>query len=218
MYQVLGIKTTLQYFGIGCLIIFLAWNLGRLPTLLEDWSMLWRAMSFSVAIAVGLVIVLGETPIFPFLCRKMPFIRQYFPPIDGLWEVTVRSNWGAIQRLMGNRDVEPLVAKAGTIRITSRFFRVRMVFQGDDGYSTSSSVCVSVLRDSEHDTTQLNYIYHNETRQPEQTDASTHNGAARVDINDEGGVVTMEGVYFTDRKWTEGLNTAGIIRFEKLKT
>ncbi|HBO3354279.1 hypothetical protein CQW32_20355 [Pseudomonas putida] len=217
MYQVLGIKALLKVFGLGCLLIFILILLGYAyfqPSALAGLGAYWRAASVSVSIVSAAIVICGETPVFPWACRRIPFIRGYFPPIEGLWKVTVKSNWGAIQRLMGNNDIEPLISKAGTIRITSRFFRVRLVFQSDDKYSSSHSVCVSVQRDPEHGTTQLNYIYHNKTLVPEATDASSHNGAARVNIQDDGDVVTLEGVYFTDRKWTEGLNTAGLIRFE----
>ncbi len=220
MYQVLGIKATLRLFGLGCLLIFICILFGYAyfqPGALTGFGAYWRAASASVSIVSAAVVILGETPIFPWACRRIPFVRRYFPPIEGLWDVTVKSNWGAIQRLMGNNDVEPLISKAGTIRITSRFFRVCLVFQGDDKYSSSHSICVSVLRDPDHGTTQLNYIYHNKTLVPETTDASSHNGAARVNIQDDGNVVTLEGVYFTDRKWTEGLNTAGLIRFGNMQ-
>ncbi len=220
MYQVLGIKLTLRLFGLGCLLIFILILFGYAwlhPGALTEFGAYLRAASASVTIVSTSVVILGETGIFPWICKKVPFIRGYFPPIEGLWNVTVQSNWGAIQRLMGNNDVEPLISKAGTIQITSRFFRVRLAFQGDDKYSSSQSVCVSVLRDPDHGTTQLNYIYHNKTLNPKTTDTSSHNGAARVNVQDDGNIVTLEGVYFTDRKWTEGLNTAGLIRFENLK-
>lgn len=220
MYQVLGIKALLRVFALASLLIFILILLGYAyfyPDALEGLGAYWRAASISLSIVSTAVIVLGESFIFPWACRKIPFIRGYFPPIEGLWSVTVKSNWGAIQRLMGNNNVESLISKTGTMRITSRFFRVRLVFQSDDKYSSSYSVCVSVLRDPDHETTQLNYIYHNKTLVPETTDASSHNGAARVNIQDDGSVVTMEGVYFTDRKWTEGLNTAGLIHFESIK-
>lgn len=219
MYQVLGIKATLRIFGLACLLVFILILLGYLyfdPGALAGFGAYWRAASAAVSIVGAVVFILGETSLFPWACRRIPFIRGYFPPIDGLWNVTVKSNWGAIQRLTGYNDVDPIISKVGTIRITSRFSRVNLVFQSNDRYSSSHSVCVSVLRDPDHATTQLNYIYHNKTLVPETTDASSHNGAARVNIQDDGRVVTLEGVYFTDRKWTEGLNTAGLICFENM--
>jgi hypothetical protein len=117
---------------------------------------------------------------------------------------------------MDHNKEEALISKAGTVQITARLFSVRLAFQGDDAYSSSYSVCVSVLRNLEHGTTELNYIYHNSTLLPEATDAASHNGAARLRVHDDRHAVTMDGVYFTDRKWTEGLNTAGLVRFERL--
>ena len=103
----------------------------------------------------------------------------------------------------------------GKIKISARFFRVRMQFEADDRYSKSSTVCVAVQRDWQHGTIELNYIYENLTSNPKISDCSHHNGAARVQVRDEEGKVSMEGVYFTDRNWNQGLNTAGYISFER---
>src|SRR4051812_13301928 len=77
---------------------------------------------------------------------------------------------------------------------------------------------VAVQRDWQHGTIELNYIYENLTSNPKISDCSHHNGAARVQAPDEDGKVSMEGVYFTDRNWNQGLNTAGYISFERAPT
>jgi len=64
---------------------------------------------------------------------------------------------------------------------------------------------------------ELNYMYVNYTRIPLPTDTNTHTGAARIFVKEHGEDLIMEGTYFTDRKWTEGLNTAGTITFTRSK-
>ncbi|KPB98039.1 Uncharacterized protein AC506_1386 [Pseudomonas syringae pv. maculicola str. M6] len=60
-------------------------------------------------------------------------------------------------------------------------------------------------------------MFINYTQIPVATDTSTHTGAARVFVKESGGELYMEGTYFTDRKWTEGLNTAGLVTFTRSK-
>lgn len=214
MYQVIGVRNTLTVFGLLSLAIFLLFNHGNLAQLVDNLPMLGRAASSAVTMSGFLIVILGETPIFPVVC-KLPLIRNYFPPIDGEWLVTVQSNWGTIQRMRGEPGTEDKVVRQGKVKITSRFFGVRMRFEGSDRYSRSSSVCVSVRRDPQHGTVELNYIYDNITRNPLSSDCNSHNGAARVEVQDENGKISMEGVYFTDRNWNQGLNTAGVITFER---
>jgi len=214
MYQVIGIKNTAFAFLVVTLAIFGLLNHDNLLALITEPMKLLRALSSASSLAGFAFVIVGESFIFPLLC-KFPIVRTYFPPIEGSWTVSLQSNWGAIERLRGNQSVEDKLTKQGKIKIFSRFFRVRMQFESDDRYSKSSTVCVSVQRDVQHGTVELNYIYENLTSNPMVSDCSRHNGAARVQVRDEDRVVTMEGVYFTDRNWNQGLNTAGYIAFER---
>lgn len=217
MYQVIGIKNTALAFLVITLAIFALINHGSIITLLEQPVNLLKALSSASSLAGFVFLVLGETFIFPWIC-KLPVVRTFFPPIDGAWDVTLKSNWGAIERLRGNLEVENKITKQGKVKIFSRFFRVRMQFEANDRYSKSSTVCVAVQRDCQHGTIELDYIYENLTSNPEIADCSRHNGAARIQVRDEDGKVSMEGVYFTDRNWNQGLNTAGYISFERAST
>lgn len=217
MYQVIGIKNTAIAFLVVTLAIFALINHGNIITLLDQPANLLKALSSASSLAGVVFLILGETFIFPWIC-KLPIVRTYFPPIDGAWDVTLQSNWGAIERLRGNTEVGGKITKQGQVKIFSRFFRVRMQFEANDRYSKSSTVCVAVQRDWQHGTIELNYIYENLTSNPKISDCSHHNGAARVQVRDADGKVSMEGVYFTDRNWNQGLNTAGYIAFERAPT
>lgn len=214
MYQVIGIKNTALAFLVVTLAIFALINHGNIITLLDQPVNLLKALSSASSFAGFAFLILGETFIFPWIC-KLPVVRTYFPPIDGEWDVTLQSNWGAIERLRGNLEVEEKITRQGKVKIFSRFFRVRMQFEAKDRYSKSSTVCVAIQRDCQHGTIELDYIYENLTSNPKISDCSRHNGAARVQVRDENGQLSMEGVYFTDRNWSHGLNTAGYISFER---
>lgn len=217
MYQVFGLQKMLYGFAIFCFGIFLVrvifFNTGWADSVGDAW----RVVSSSIAIGIGVVVIAGQTPLFPKLCR-WPLIRSYFPPIDGWWEAQLESNWGKIQQLKGRVDEAPSQPVKAKIQIISRLFFVRMNLASNSRYSTSKTVFVSVSRDDQDSSVQLNYIYENKTPVPESTDSATHNGAARVQIitdGTDGKEVWMEGTYWTDRKWVEGMNTAGTINFRK---
>jgi hypothetical protein len=215
MYQVLGIKQCVAIFALLCFIIFGLLSFWRVTEVFGDFGAFWSAAKISVSAATGLVVFLGQTGIFPLICR-LPFLRKYFPPIDGDWQVAIRSNWNVVGQLAGLPLGEALFAKQGKITITSRLFSVRIKFQADDKYSKSSTTLVGVRRDPEHGTVELSYIYHNVTRDPEATDSGCHYGSARIEIHDENDELGMEGEYWTNRNWNKGLNTAGLISFERI--
>ena len=87
--------------------------------------------------------------------------------------------------------------------------------ESEDNYSRSRSIFVRATRDEEDGTVQISYLYENTTSMPKQTDSSTHNGAARLNVIARGGRVWMEGTYWTDRNWQNGLNTAGRSPFDE---
>ncbi|MGY2686116.1 Cap15 family cyclic dinucleotide receptor domain-containing protein [Pseudomonas tolaasii] len=218
MYQVFGLQRVLYGFTVLCFGIFLARVILFHTGWADSFGDAWRVVSSSIALGTGLVVIVGQTALFPKLCR-LPILRNYFPPIDGCWEAQLESNWVKIRNLMGQDgepDSEPMKAE---IQIISRLFFVRMNLVSNTRYSTSRTVFVSVSRDKQDSSIQLNYIYENRTPVPESTDCTIHNGAARVQIitdrvnQDE---VWMEGTYWTDRKWVEGMNTAGKITFRKI--
>lgn len=212
MYQVLGVHKCFVYFASLCFIVFGAMSFWRLPEVFSNFSTFWSVAKSAIAIGIGILLAVGQTPLFAQICH-LPIVRKFFPPIDGEWRVAIQSNWNVVRQLTGQAPSEALFAKQGKVTITSRLFSVRMRFQSDDKYSKSSTMIVGVRRDSEHGGIELNYSYLNVTRNPELTDSGCHHGAARLEIHDENGAVTLDGEYWTNRNWNKGLNTAGLIAF-----
>jgi hypothetical protein len=215
MYQIIGLPKTLTLFATICLIVFLALHNSNITTLLSGpLPDLWRAVSSSVVFGSGLLYLLGQTPAFAWLC-KLPFICKLFPPIDGEWDIRLDSNWGVMQKWLGQGDGSALYTVHGKVRIKSRFFNVTMEFESQDNYSESKTIAVSVRPSEQVGLFELNYMFTNYTLVPVSTDTNIHNGAARVVVKQAGDDLLMEGTYFTDRKWTEGLNTAGKVTFTR---
>jgi hypothetical protein len=217
MYQVMGITKTLGYFATTCVVVFLVMNHSDISALVAGPLMdLRRPITSAVTIAAGIFWVLGQTPVFVLICR-LPFVRSYLPPIDGEWDMELKSNWGIMQKWLGQGDGASLITVPGKVKIKARLFSVKLEFASADGYSESKTISVSVRPSDQTGLLELNYMFINYTQIPVATDTSTHTGAARVFVKESGGELYMEGTYFTDRKWTEGLNTAGLVTFTRSK-
>ncbi|WP_010212560.1 hypothetical protein [Pseudomonas sp. R81] len=217
MYQVIGITKTLAYFATTCVVVFLIMNYRDITTLVAGPLMDFRRpVTSAVTIGAGVFWVLGQTPLFVRICR-LPLVCKYLPPIDGEWEMQLKSNWGIMQKWLGQGDGASLITVPGKVKIKARLFSVKMEFASADGYSESKTISVSVRPSDQTGLLELNYMFVNYTPIPVATDTNTHTGAARVFVKESDDGLYMEGTYFTDRKWTEGLNTAGQVTFTRAK-
>jgi len=55
------------------------------------------ATSCAVAKALQRQLGMGQAPLFQSI-YKSPLVRKFFPPMDGDWQVTIRSNWHLVLR------------------------------------------------------------------------------------------------------------------------
>lgn len=72
-----------------------------------------------------------------------------------------------------------------------------------------------VTRDPEDASVILHYLYRNTTKVPVASDSDCHDGAANLMVEGIGSGIWMEGVYWTNRNWHQGLNTAGKITLRR---
>src|SRR5258708_4105368 len=215
MYQILGINRILTGFAFLCaaIIVGLAvWQPPSNPSSLGDW---WKIASGTVSTAALIVAFLGQSKLFEYICRA-PIIKTWFPPISGEGIATLESNWPAIQQRTqpGSTPVQltPVAAKA---TIIARLFFIRFNLLSDDRYSTSKTLFVRAWRDSEDGSITLYYIYRNTTMKPELTDSDSHDGAATLTVQGQDDDMKLEGIYWTNRNWHQGLNTAGSITLRR---
>lgn len=180
------------------------------------------ATSIYVIMISAILFVIGETPLFPKLCRLLGMWRL-FPNIDGTYEVEVSSNWSVIKALNEGHEPEvssdgrvALFKRVGKATITARLSRIDMNVAMDDGYLTSETVTCSLLRDKGERQPVLFYIYESYVSEPKNTDSDRHLGTARVTVPLEREPTVLVGNYWTDRNWHLGLNTAGRIRLRRI--
>lgn len=214
MYQILGIRLALTMFGTLCAAVFVLWAViapPADPTVLAWWSIASGSAS-GTALAVA---VAGQSPLFPWLCR-LPLVSKWFPPIDGHWNAALESNWPSIQNRPAPGITPVLLAPVpASVRIIARLFYIRMNLASDDRYSTSKTIFVRATRDPQDGSVTLHYVYRNSTLSPQATDSDGHDGAGCLNVEGEGHDLWLEGVYWTNRNWHLGLNTAGKITLRR---
>jgi hypothetical protein len=227
MYQAIGIDRLLTIYALACGVVIVAWANLWPPTMATEW---WEIVSKSVSFVAALTWLIGQTPVFPCFCR-LPLIRAFFPDIDGRWEGKIESNWSQIRDRVapprsaaedqpsihnkltamekGNGETKPPIA---VITIKARLFFVRIDLKTSPLYSISRTVAVQPVRDTQTGHFRLYYIYENETKRPKDTDCPYHFGAAYLDVvREDSGAQRLEVLYWTNRMWWKGQNTAGRI-------
>ena len=181
----------------------------------------FRAASIAVIAITVLLFALGETWLFPRICR-MPAVWRMFPDIDGQYLVEISSNWSVITSRSNGRSADmtadgddSLFRKVGKATISCRLTRIDIRVEMDDEYLTSETIVCSLQRESGKRNANLYYVYDSHVSTPKNTDSDRHLGAARLTIPEESRPTLLKGNYWTDRNWHKGLNTAGQILFRR---
>lgn len=223
MYQLFGAATLAKWFlwlsgGFSVLTMLGALAFGRatpeggLPLVWWFWTSLSTGATAGALILFGL----GSTGFFPKLCRLRPLCGM-FPDLDGTWSGTLESNWPLISaQLPGPSASSSTIPVPAALKVKARLLSIHLSLETDSRYSDSETVLVGINK-SGGDVPCLTYVYRNRTPRPVPTDSGDHHGAARLELRDEDGVPTLRGVYWTDRNWQKGLNTAGVAVFRKSK-
>lgn len=179
-------------------------------------------VSITVIASSAVILLLGETPLFPWL-SSWPVLWRIFPNITGEYEVELASNWSVIEARNQGRAAEiaadgstALFKKSGKMKITTRLTRIDISLKTNDNYLTSETAVCSVRRENGEKMPVLFYVYESFIGTPKPTDSQRHFGAARIAIPLQRRPKVLEGHYWTDRNWHQGLNTAGRIKLRRL--
>lgn len=227
MFQLFELRKFLERFApvVGAIAVII-WVIRKPGEPLE----MVETVSLAGLISVSLLVVVGQTAIFHYMWRK-PFIQKhFFPYIPGKYEGTISSNWSVISAIRtgatgagGLSEVDLHVEKMGgfekpvTVEIKASLFHVSMKLIPKDSYTDSQTIWLRPIHDGEAGHPRLYYMYRSTTQNaPKATDVQFHFGSAYVDVIVDGDKVSIRGVYWTDRDWPHGRNTAGEIRAIKI--
>jgi hypothetical protein len=107
--------------------------------------------------------------------------------------------------------------KAVTVEIKASLFRANMKLIPKDAYTDSQTIWLRPVAQGEAGHPRLYYMYKSITQgAPKETDLHLHVGAAYVDVITDGDELILRGVYWTERDWPHGNNTAGAINVTKV--
>jgi hypothetical protein len=127
------------------------------------------------------------------------FKNKFCPDFNGNWIGTIESNFN------GGTTVE------FPITIEADFFSIRM--KGNTTVGRSFANYCKVIR-TDDDFFELEYMFKGMNDTPSETDTSFYEGAARLRVLDVSSM-EMKGVFWTNRCWQNGKNTAGILKLKK---
>lgn len=172
------------------------------------WSSFSDALKFAVPVMIlflGLVYVVGRWGWL--LLWKIPGLKGILhksvcPNLNGTWDALIESTHVGED---GNT-----VNKAVTLEIKADLFGFNIELKSDDGYQSSRVVQCELYKNSRDNQFYLSYIFESKVWNPKPTDEEFFQGAAQLAIHIQAnGVTELEGTYWTNRNWREGLQTAG---------
>ncbi|HBC3912525.1 MULTISPECIES: hypothetical protein [Vibrio harveyi group] len=144
---------------------------------------------------------------------KIPYIgttllnQKVCPDLNGTWV-------GETVSTFSDNDGNPY-RKAVTLDIKASFFNFDIRLISDDQYQRSTVVQSEIYKDQRDGSFYLSYIYESVVDQPLKTDDSKFDGSAKLHIRFDSSEITLVGVYWTNRCWQKGMQTAGTIKLSK---
>lgn len=153
--------------------------------------------------------------------------NRYFPDLNGMWGVTIQSNWPIVESLKtaasSNQitfdpinDQRPSLLEANfDVKITQTWFRTDVAFLPNEKTPLLSSETISVeFFKSENGSKSVAWVYEQTNKQDNSrplamTDQPKFYGSAVLNVSED--ATELEGQYWQNRSWNLGLNAAGLI-------
>lgn len=159
-----------------------------------------------------IIIGLGQSPAFAWLCKLRP-LNMWVPDIGGQWRGEISSNWPAIAKAHGIKDKDGKEFQDRITPVTAdicvKLFSISIELKSDSGYQNSKTLSCTLNKNSPRGF-ELSYVYRSSVPDPKLSDEQSFYGAGLIDFSSRT-PSQLAGVYWTNRKWQEGQNTAGTI-------
>jgi hypothetical protein len=180
-----------------------------------------------------LVTVFVATPIWRLLWL-VPYFQRKAPQLDGEWSGVVASNWSVVERLKEAakqagapaldvddlaRPLPDLVEVPVSVKIRTTFARIYLELESaDDRYQISTVKAVELRPANEAGDAVLSYVFEGRVLNPKAGDVGCFDGAATLSLRSQAsGGLAMAGPTWTNRAWSRGLNTAGVLRLTRIR-
>lgn len=143
---------------------------------------------------------------FPFLGRVLH--KAVCPNLNGKWLGEVHSNYI-------DEDGKKIVKEVELI-IKADLFGFNLALRSLDDYQGSKIIQSELYRDPRTGTFYLSYIFEASVPIPKETDDRVFEGAAKLEIIITEENTFLKGIYWTNRAWQRGTNTAGLITMKQV--
>lgn len=225
MYQVFGIRKFLGWVAILDAAIFAILVLVRQPTEFVQFGSLISQSSFLCGV---LIVLIGETPLFHKIWQYQWVQKFFFPYIHGEWAGQIESNWPLISNLRTAAEGKGKLPKGYAIQdsgketknvslqIHATLLTLKAELNTDDKYSESVTVTCLPVSNGDYNKPSIYYVFRAKTNDKKKTDTDQFHGALSGQYKTAAdGTPLLEGIYWTDRSWDKGQNTAGKITLRK---
>lgn len=184
-----------------------------------------------------LILALTWRPIWRWIWSIFPFLRQWFPDLNGTYEVELQHNWPIQQKLLAaacgigdnfdprlpDTEMPELGSSKLKATIDVTFLGVKVLMwserttEGGVIIDRSRTLSATLVRPCDGHPHRLVYTYQQVNRRERvaPSDDIAFEGAAILNIEDveSGG---LRGQYWTNRAWHRGFSTAGNIVFRRI--
>ncbi|EKO3438038.1 hypothetical protein NTE19_001884 [Vibrio fluvialis] len=149
------------------------------------------------------------------LVWKIPYIgttvlnQKVCPDLNGTWVGKTVSTYLDEEGKRKEKEVK--------LEIKATFFDFDIRLVSLDNYQRSTVVQSEIYKDHRDGSFYLSYIFESVIDQPLESDDSKFDGSAKLHIRFEEKDVKLVGVYWTNRCWQKGEQTAGSIALHKSK-
>jgi hypothetical protein len=166
--------------------------------------------------------------------RWFPGLSRWFPDLNGVWRVTLCSNWHRQLQLVStpeegqkNFDIRtcpedelaPLVPLILEAEIHQSWWKIEMCMTNPSGNSPikrSEALDIEPFPGKGLTLPAISYFFKQQNSTANLSDDTEFFGAARLEYEPEKD--RLQGVFWTSRMWRRALNTAGTIQFERLSS
>lgn len=216
------------------IFVFFAWIVVGLVLLVPAVERVWSGglrISSIPAIAWLIFSTLLINPVWRWVWKRVPALSQWFPDLNGEWDVEIYSNWSRQTQLFeaaaGNLDhfdirtcpVDQL-AELELVRLKAEISQGWWTFEmhvwnpeGDTPIEGSDTVMVDPFAAKGLQPPGIFYFYKQRNVTANVSDDAEFYGAARLTYDRKTGKLT--GLAWTARKWARAINTAGPITFTR---
>ena len=170
------------------------------------------------------------SPIWRGVWRRVPALREWFPDLNGEWDVELCSNWprqlqliemangrkGFDIRTCDEKQLAELPAIKLKAQIRQTWWSIEMTMQNptmDTPIEGSETIAVEPFPAKGLQPATICYFYKQRNQTSNVADDTEFYGAARLTYNLKAD--TLSGLTWTSRMWPRAMNTAGPITFRR---